>query len=145
MAEFDVDFSSIDNLIRSLEEMDLFNEDMQSKLLNAGADHLMDTIKKEASGSKYRLIHISSKLSKSRKIKKDKNGNYFTSVTVTGKNERGERNATVAFVLNYGRSEKYGKIEGSYYWTRAVSRTEKSLQGVYEDIVTEELNERGLT
>lgn len=145
MAEFDVDFSSIDNLIRSLEEMDLFDEDMQSKMLNAGADHLMDTIRKEAGSSGYRLSRISSKLIKSRKIKKDKNGNYFTSVTVTGKNERGERNATVAFVLNYGRSEKYGKIEGSYYWTRAVNRTEKSLQGVYEDIVTEELNERGLT
>ena len=145
MAEFDVDFSSMDNLIRSLEEMDLFDEDMQSKMLNAGADHLMDTIRKEAGSSGYRLSRISSKLSKSRKIKKDKNGNYFTSVTVTGKNERGERNATVAFVLNYGRSEKYGKIEGSYYWTRAVNRTEKSLQGVYEDIVTEELNERGLT
>lgn len=145
MAEFDVDFSSIDNLIRSLEEMDLFDEDMQSKMLNAGADHLMDTIRKEDGSSGYRLSRISSKLIKSRKIKKDKNGNYFTSVTVTGKNERGERNATVAFVLNYGRSEKYGKIEGSYYWTRAVNRTEKSLQGVYEDIVTEELNERGLT
>lgn len=145
MAEFDVDFSSIDNLIRSLEEMDLFDEDMQSKMLNAGADHLMDTIRKEAGSSGYRLSRISSKLIKSRKIKKDKNGNYFTSVTVTGKNERGERNATVAFVLNYGRSEKYGKIEGSYYWTRAVNRTEKSLQGVYEDIITEELNERGLT
>lgn len=145
MAEFDVDFSSIDHLIRSLEEMDLFDEDMQSKMLNAGADHLMDTIRKEAGSSGYRLSRISSKLIKSRKIKKDKNGNYFTSVTVTGKNERGERNATVAFVLNYGRSEKYGKIEGSYYWTRAVNRTEKSLQGVYEDIVTEELNERGLT
>lgn len=145
MAEFDVDFSSIDNLIRSLEEMDLFDEDMQSKMLNAGADHLMDTIRKEAGSSGYRLSRISSKLIKSRKIKKDKNGNYFTSVTVTGKNERGDRNATVAFVLNYGRSEKYGKIEGSYYWTRAVNRTEKSLQGVYEDIVTEELNERGLT
>lgn len=145
MAEFDVDFSSIDNLIRSLEEMDLFDEDMQSKMLNAGADHLMDTIRKEAGSSGYRLSRISSKLIKSRKIKKDKNGNYFTSVTVSGKNERGERNATVAFVLNYGRSEKYGKIEGSYYWTRAVNRTEKSLHGVYEDIVTEELNERGLT
>lgn len=145
MAEFDVDFSSMDNLIRSLKEMDLFDEDIQSKMLNAGADHLMDTIRKEAGSSGYRLSRISSKLSKSRKIKKDKNGNYFTTVTVTGKNERGERNATVAFVLNYGRSEKYGKIEGSYYWTRAVNRTEKSLQGVYEDIVTEELNERGLT
>lgn len=145
MAEFDVDFSSVDKLIQSLEELDLFDEDMQGKMLNAGADHLMDTIRKEAGSSGYRLSRISSKLSKSRKIKKDKDGNYYTSVTVSGKNERGQRNATVAFVLNYGRSEKYGRIEGSYYWTRAVKRTEQSLQRVYEDIVTEELKERSFT
>lgn len=145
MAEFDVDFSSMDSLIKSLEGLDMFDEDMQSKMLNAGADHLIKTIQEEATRSGYQLKRISSKLSKGRKIKKDKNGNFYTTVTVAGKNERGERNATVAFVLNYGRSEEYGKIQGSYYWTRAVNRTEKTAQGVYEDIVTEELKERGLT
>lgn len=145
MAEFEVDYSSMDSLIKSLEGLDMFDEDMQSKLLNAGADLLIGTIREEANRSGFQLKRISSKLSKARKIKKDKNGNYYTTVTVGGKNERGERNATVAFVLNYGRSEKYGKIHGSYYWTRAVKRTEKSVQNVYEDIVTKELEERGLT
>lgn len=145
MADFNVDFSSMDGLIKSLEGLDMFDEDMQSKMLNAGADRLMGTIREEANRSGYQLKRISSKLSKARKIKKDKNGNYYMTVTVSGKNERGERNATVAFVLNYGRSEKYGKIQGSYFWTRAVNRTEKTVQGVYENIVTEELRERGLT
>lgn len=144
MAEFDVDLSSMDSLIRSLEGLDLFDEDMQGKMLGAGADHLIATIRDEATRSDYQLKRISSKISKGRKIRRDKNGNYYMTVTVSGKNERGERNATVAFVLNYGRSEKYGRISGSYYWTRAVNRTEKTVQGVYEDIVTEELKERGL-
>lgn len=145
MADFNVDFSSMDGLIKSLEGLDLFDEEMQSKMLNAGADRLMGTIREEANRSGYQLQRISSKLSKGRKIKKDKNGNYYMTVTVSGKNDRGERNATVTFVLNYGRSEKYGRIHGSYFWTRAVNRTEKTVQGVYEDIVTEELKERGLT
>ena len=145
MASFDVDFSSMDSMIKSLEDLDLFDEGMQTKMLNAGADKLMETIREEANRSGFQLKRISSKLSKGRKIKKDRDGNYYMTVTVGGKNERGERNATVAFVLNYGRSEEYGKIHGSYYWTRAVNRTEKTVQGVYEDIVTEELKERGLT
>lgn len=143
MAEFS--FDGIDDLIKSMQKADLFDEETQSKMLNAGADHLTKTIREEASRSGYQLRRISSKLSKSRKIKKDKNGNFYTTVTVSGNNDRGERNATVAFVLNYGRSEKYGRIQGSYFWTRAVNRTEKTVQGVYEDIVTEELKERGLT
>lgn len=142
MAEFDVDFSSMDNMIKSLKGLDMFDEDMQRKLLNAGADFLVRTISEEAGRSDYHLKRISSKLSKSRTIKRDKDGNYYVTVTVNGKNDRGERNATVAFVLNYGRSEKYGRIQGSYYWTRAVKRTEKNVQTVYEEIVTEELKER---
>ena len=145
MASFDVDFSSMDSMIKSLEDLDLFDEGMQTKMLNAGADKLMETIREEANRSGFQLKRISSKLSKGRKIKKDKNGNFYTTVTVSGKNERGERNATVAFVMNYGRSEEYGKIHGSYYWTRAVNRTEKTVPGVCEDIVTEELKERGLS
>ena len=145
MAEFDVDFNSMGSLIKSLEGLDMFDEAMQTKLLSAGADQLMDAIREEADRSEYRLKRISSKLSKSRKPKKGKDGVYYVTVTVSGNNERGERNATGAFVLNYGRSEKYGAIQGSYFWTRAANRTEKTVPAVYEDIVSEELKERGLT
>lgn len=85
-----------------------------------------------------------SKLTKPKSIKTDKDGNKYLTVTVSGKNTRGERNATVLFVLNYGRSEPYGKIHGSYFWTRAVQRSERQVLPVYEKIINEELTERGL-
>ena len=142
MAEFDV--SSMEDLIRSMQELDLFTDGMQDKLVSAGADTLMETIREEAQRSGQDLQRITSKLTKGRTLKKDKNGNRFRDVTITGKNSRGERNGTVAFVLNYGRSEAYGRIEGSYFWTRAVKRTEKSLLPIYEEIINEELTERSL-
>ena len=142
MAQFEIDSSSMDALIRSLNELDLFSTEVQEKMLTAGAESLQGAIRSEANNSNYRLERISDRLSKS-KVKKDKNGNYYMTVSVSGKNDRGERNATVAFVLNYGRREKYGKISGSYFWTRAVKRTERVVLPLYEEIVKQELTERG--
>lgn len=144
MAGFEADFSGIDDLANFLDTNGLFSAEIQTKLLSAGTDHLQSRIKAQAAQSPYQLARIVSKLSKSKKIKKDKNGNYYMSVTISGKNERGERNATVAFVLNYGRSKKFGKINGSYFWTRAVKSAENSMLSVYEDVVNKELKERGL-
>lgn len=141
MAEFEC--SGMDDLIKAMQGLNLFDEEAQAELLKAGADHLMETIREEAGRSNYQLKSISSKLTQ-RKIKKDKNGNYYTTVSVSGKNSRGERRATVAFVLNYGRSKKYGLIPGSYYWTRAVQRADKTVLPVYEEIVAKKLDERGL-
>lgn len=136
--------SGIDDLINALQGADLFDEDTQEDLLKAGAAHLSGIILEEANRAPYNLKFISNKLTKNRKIKRDRDGNYYLTVSVTGKNDRGERNATVAFVLNYGRSEKYGKIVGSYFWTRAVSRAEKTVQPIYENIINEKLEEKGL-
>ena len=86
---------------------------------------------------------ISPKL-KAGKIKKNKNGEYYVTVTVNGKNIRGQRLATIAFVFNYGRQKKYGEIKGQYFWTRAVKQTEKILPQIYEREVTNILQERGI-
>lgn len=142
MAEFEV--SSIDELIRSMQDLDLFTDEMQDKMISAGADTLMATIREEAQRSGQDLQRITGKLSKGRVLKKDNDGTRYRTVTITGNNARGERNATVAFVLNYGRSEQYGRIEGSYFWTRAVKRTENRLLPIYEKIINEELTERSL-
>lgn len=144
MAEFDVDFQSFGDMIQALQGLDMFDDETQSKLLNAGSELLMDTIQEEAGRSPYRLKNILAKLSRSSKPKTDKSGMKYVEVTVSGKNERGERNATVAFVLNYGRSKKFGKITGSYFWTRAVKRAEKGVLETYEDVITEQLKERKL-
>lgn len=142
MAEFEV--SSMDELIRAMQDFDLFTDDVQDKLISAGADTLMATIREEAQRSGQDLQRITGKLTKGRVLKKDKNGIRYRVVSIPGNNSRGERNGTVAFVLNYGRSEEYGRIEGSYFWTRAVKRTENSLLPIYEKIINEELTERSL-
>lgn len=142
MAEFS--FDGMDDLIKAMQKADLFDEATQTDLLQAGTAHLRELIEDEAGRSQYNLKFLSPKLTKQKKVKKDKDGNYYMTVSVSGKNERGERNATVAFVLNYGRREEYGKIEGSYFWTRAVRRSETSVVPVYEKIITQKLQERGL-
>lgn len=137
-------FDGIDNLVGTMQKADMFDDETQMELLTAGAKHLSDIIIEESGRAPYRLKWVSSKLSRSRKLKKDKNGNPYIVVSVRGKNERGERNATVAFVLNYGRAEEYGKIHGSYFWTRAVHRSEQTIKPIYEEIINEKLEERGL-
>ena len=136
--------SGIDELIAAMQKADIFDEATQTELLAAGSEHLRDVIREEVVRAPYNLKFVSQKLTKQRKAKKDKNGNYYMSVSVSGKNERGERNATVAFVLNYGRIEAYGKIPGSYFWTRAGKRSENTVVPVYEAIITEKYKERGL-
>lgn len=140
MAQFE---SDINDLIQALQKADLFDEESQSRLLQAGAEHLMKQVKVEASKSKYNVRFVSSKLTKN-KLKRDKNGDYYITVTIKGKNDRGERLATIAFVLNYGRQKKFGRIEGSYFWTKAVQKASSSVVQVYEREASKLFQERGL-
>ena len=142
MAE--LSFTGLDDVIQAMQRADLFDDETQTELLQAGTAHLRETIQNEIARAPYQLKFVSSKLTKPKKAKKDKNGNYYMTVSVSGKNARGERNATVAFVLNYGRREEYGKIAGSYFWTRAVKRSENSVVPVYKAIITKKYKERGL-
>ncbi len=68
----------------------------------------------------------------------------YISITAVGKNEHGTRRATVLFVLNYGRHEQYGKIEGTYFWTKGVRNARKRVNEELEKILTQKLKERGL-
>ena len=135
---------SVNDLIQALDKADLFDAESQERLLTAGSAHLIDEIKQETNRSTYNLKWISPKI-KAGKMKKNKNGEYSTTVTLNGKNERGERFATIAFVLNYGRQKKYGLIKGQYFWTRAVKSTDKTISQVYEKEVNKILQERGLS
>ena len=140
MAQFDFNVS---DLIQALQKADLFDADSQSRLLDVGAKALIDQIDAETRRSSYNLRWISPKL-KAGKIKKNKNGEYYVTVTVNGTNIRGQRLATIAFVFNYGRQKEYGEIKGQYFWTRAVKQTEKILPQIYEREVTNILQERGI-
>lgn len=139
-----ISFDGMDDLVKAMSQLDLFDEQTQTKLLTAGTAHLRSVIEEEGTRSGQDVKRMLTKLSKPRKAKKDKDGNYYMTVTVSGKNDRGERNATVLFVLNYGRSEPFGKIHGSYFWTRAVQRSQRDILPIYEKIINEELEERSL-
>ena len=112
-------------------------------MLNEGANIIMSNISDEMIRSHFTIGHLTSKLTKT-KIKKNKYGEPQMSVTVKGKNLNGIRNATVLFVLNYGRSKKYGEIVGDYFWTKGVRKSEKEIQKRLEEITKEKLKERGL-
>lgn len=141
MAQFEFDASSV---IEALQKADLFDDAASTELLKAGATHLVDTIKAETGRTFYNLTSISKNIFLS-SIRKDKSGMHYITVSVKGKNRRGERLATVAFVLNYGRQEKYGRIVPNYFWTWAVQRAEKTIGRIYENIVNRILKERGIS
>ena len=133
----------MDDLVLTLQKADIFEDDTQKEMLNVGADILIDNISDEMIRSHFTIGHLTSKLTKT-KIKKNKYGEPQMSVTVKGKNLNGIRNATVLFVLNYGRNKKYGEIVGDYFWTKGVRKSEKEIQKRLEEITKEKLKERGL-
>lgn len=142
MAEFEC--SGMDDLIKTMQDADIFTDDTIEELLDTGTKHLMGVIQEEASRSNFHLTGLVRKLCKSKKVKEGKDLNPYKYVTVEGKDKRGERNATKMFVLNYGRSKEHGYISGGYFWTRAVRRAIKSVIPIYEEIIKKKLEERGL-
>lgn len=138
-----VKIEGMDELILTLQKADIFDEDTQKEMLNAGADIIISNISDEMIRSHFTIGHLTNKLTKT-KIKKNKYGEPQMTVTVKGKNLTGARNATILFVLNYGRSKKYGEIIGDYFWTKGTKKSEKEIQNRLEEIAKEKLKERGL-
>ncbi len=138
-----VSTSGLSELIRSLEKVDLFNEETEKEILTTGGDILIENIGEEMVKSRFNIDHLVKKLYYS-KIKKNRFGEYHISVSVKGKNEQGTRNALIVFVLNYGRSERYGKIDGGYFWTKGTRESEEPIAKAVEKIVNRKLKEGGL-
>ena len=139
MAEFEC--SSIDQLIKEMQSLDLYDADTQEDVLNAEADVLIEEIQKGMNASQFDLSKIARQVQKSKVTKSTVRS---VTVTVRGKNERGERNATVAFVLNYGRRKEFGEIVGEYFWTSAVKKAENPMLSAAEEVVIKKIKERGL-
>lgn len=143
MAKFNS--SGVTDVLRALEKADLFDDDAAGQLLGRGAELFVENVRNEMRSAPYRLGRILDKVRrKGGKPKRDKEGRPYVTVTINGRNARGERNAAVAFVLNYGRSEKYGRIEPAHFWTRAKQQTAEQLPGAYAEVVTHIYEERGL-
>ena len=138
--------SGADEVIRQLEQADLFGDEAASRLLDAGAELFVANVQKEMRAAPYRLGSLLEKVKrKGGKLRRDAQGRPYVTVTVNGTNKRGERNATVAFVLNYGRAEKFGRIEPAHFWTRAKQTTAEQIPDAYAEVVRDIYQERGLS
>lgn len=125
-----------------MKDMNVFDDEAQEELLNAGADVTIDEVKSEMSRSKFDIEKFGNKIKKS-KMKKDKNGVHYMTVSPSG-TEHGQRIATILFVLNYGRSKKYGEITGGHFWTKAVKKSQTKAMQKFEETLKKILEERGL-
>lgn len=134
----------LDQMIANLQRADLFSEDTQREMLDAAGEIMKDCICREIAKSNFQITQLQRNVSVSSKIKRNKNGDPYISVSVKGKNKEGERYATILFVLNYGRAKKYGQITGGYFWTKGVVAAQAQVQKKLEEIVKQKLNEGGL-
>ncbi len=142
MANFTV--TGLDEMVETLQDENLLDSATLKEIMYAAGDILVEELKRYTRESGFRLAGYSRGIRYQKKIKRDKYGDPYITVTVTGKNERGQRRATVMFVLNYGRSKEYGEIVGSYFWTRGSKAAEQDVAKEIETIINRKLKERGL-
>lgn len=142
MAAFEVD--GLDELIRSLEKANLFDEETSQEMLFTAGDIFAEEVKTQMSKSPFHLADLAKHVTFQRKVKANKYGDPFIRVTINGKNAKGQRNAAVAFVLNYGRDKKFGQITGGYFWTVAKEKAKEKISKALQEIAAKKLKERGL-
>ena len=139
-----ISFSGTDEIMATLQKANVFDDEMQQELLYAAGDIIVEELQKMVKASGFRTEAYASSVKYRKTIKRDKNGDPYISITAVGKNEHGTRRATVLFVLNYGRAKEYGKITGTYFWTKGVRNAQKRVNAELEKILTQKLKERGL-
>lgn len=139
-----IKISGADELMAKLTEVGQFDNELEKELLYAAGDIIVAELQRMVRTSGFRTAEYAKGVKYSKKIKKDKNGYPYISITAAGKNKHGERRATVLFVLNYGRAERYGKIQGTYFWSKGVRDAQKKVDAELERILEEKLKERGL-
>lgn len=145
MASFEFDENALQNLMDKLEHNGLFDEDTQKELLTAGATVMRDNAEQKMRAAGHVDTGETEKhITVTRKVVTTKTGAKRLSVTVTGKDKRGERYAAKAFVLNYGRKKAYGYLPGSLFWTTARKISEPRIEALWRDMVTKKLKEKGL-
>ena len=108
--------SELDAVIKKIRAYRQAVETAIPEMLTAGAEVLVQTQKEEMESMGIRQMKNSGDTIdsiKAYKLKKDKEGNSYIDVYPKGKNRRGERNAEVAFKLEYGTSKS-----PAYPWMR---------------------------
>jgi len=144
MAQVSFDDSAITSLMKQLEVSGPFADKVAEEMLFAGAEILAKEAQEQFIRAGYPAREVYKNIGFIRKVKKDKSGIKSVSITVKGKDNRGEGNAVKAFVLNYGRGKRYGEIKGSHFWNRAKEKAQPEMSRKCEEIATKHLKEKGL-
>lgn len=116
-------YSDLSNAINQMHKADIFNDQNVKEILTAGTDVMLDNVKTafvraghNNPGKPRRTGKTLRHFARSRKVRRTKDDVPYMVVTVNGKDERGQRYGTKAFVLNYGR-RRGGRIPADYYLT----------------------------
>lgn len=141
MAKFET--SGIDGMMATLKDADVLDEETIKEIMTEAGKIITAEIKKRVAQSGFATDGYVKSI-KPTKIKENEYGEPYIQVTAVGKNEHGERRATVLFVLNYGRGAEYGKIEGTYFWTKGTRNAQKRVNAELEKLLEQKLKERGL-
>lgn len=148
MAQFETDDAAIRDMIHRLSAADLFTEESQERILKAGAQTLADAEARAARGRHRRTGVMAEHVTVAKKIRQDKYGYLYATVTVSGSVARGKkrkirtRNAVKAFVNNYGRRSR-GAIPASYFWTWTAERSRGQCTQTMQEEVNALLKEKG--
>lgn len=143
----DVALEGMDEIIRALDAAGALTDDTVSDILEAGAEVAVNEIRDGIRRSRYKIADYANHVSKSR-VKKRKDGGAYITVTIDGKNEKGQRRAMIAFILNYGRragtGSRGGEIQGDYFWTKATQKAQKKAAAAMEAVLRDKLKQEGL-
>lgn len=141
MAKFET--TGLDAMMATLEGSDIFDEETVKELMTAAGEILVAEIRKRVVQSGFATEGYVKSI-KPTKIRKNKYGEPYIQVTAVGRNKHGERKAAVLFILNYGRGPEYGRINGTYFWTKGSQEAARQVDRELEKILTQKLKERGL-
>lgn len=141
MAKFET--SGIDGMMATLQNAAELDEETVKELMAAAGEIMVAEIKRRVAQSGFATEEYVKSI-RPTKVRKNKYGEPYIQVTAVGKNKHGERRAAVLFVLNYGRGPEYGRITGTYFWTRGSKEAAKQVDRELEKILTKKLKERGL-
>lgn len=136
MAEFSID--GLAELQTAINSADKGFEKFVEGCLQDGADICKKKVKQGI--TRHGLLDSGQLLLSIGIKKKTEKENKCVYVTPKGKRENGERNGTVAFVQNYGRSN----MSGTRFWTEAEEQTKKEYEEILQQKTSLYLREKGL-
>lgn len=141
MAKFQT--SGVDEMVAKLQKAGGLDDKLVTEIMNDAGEIMVAEIKKRVAQSGFATEEYVKSI-KPTKIRRNEFGEPYIQVTAVGNNKHGERRAAVLFVLNYGRGPQYGRITGTYYWTRGSQEAAKQVEKELDALLTQKLKERGL-